>query len=198
MTTVTSSTPVAVRLRFGTSAAHAQLEARLDLLGPTLTRERYRRLLERLHGFHAVLEPRLDAWHARDPVLDWPARRKLGLLAADLADLHRGHPGNLPRCPDVPEVENTARALGVLYVVEGATLGGTLIAAHLRDTDVPTGALRFFSCYGDQVGRRWRRWRQATDTWVGADPARSDAVVESATETFTVLARWLAPAGVVR
>ena len=129
-------------------------------------------------------------------MLDWPNRRKLGLLAADLADLHRGDPGSLPRCPDVPEVEDTACALGVLYVIEGATLGGALIAAHLRDTDVPAGALRFFSCYGDQVGRRWRGWRHVTTTWVDADPARGDAVVESAAETFAVLARWLAPAGV--
>ena len=157
-------------------------------------------LLERFWGFHLVLEPRLDAWHAREPRpgLDWPHRRKLAALASDLAvlglaphDVRR-----LAHCPDVPELTTTATALGVLYVVEGATLGGRVIADHLRGGAVPPAALGFLTCYGTRVGRLWRDYRAATTSFVGTDLVRADEVVAAATATFEVLGRWLAPAGV--
>jgi heme oxygenase len=163
-----------------------------------MTADRYRRLLERFHGFHAELEPRLDAWHVAEPVLDWPPRRKLPGLRADLARLGVSHAAvaQLPRCPDVPRVDSTADALGALYVVEGATLGGTLIVRHLRTEPlVPHGAVDFFGSSGADVGRRWRRWHQATDEWVGSDAARADAVVAQARVTFDCLERWLRPVG---
>lgn len=197
MQTVTSATPVTARLRAETRSAHDRLEGDLDLLGPGLTRDRYLRLLERFHGVHAVLEPRLDAWHVRDPRLDWPQRRKLAMLRADLVAL--GLPparlASLAPCPGLPEATTTASALGVLYVVEGATLGGRLIAAHLVSAGVPEAAVHFFGSYGDDVGRRWRHWRRVCDAWVGHDQARADAVVAAAVSTFDALGRWLTPEG---
>ena len=200
MTSVTVATPLAVRLRAETREAHARLEDSLDLLGGDLSRARYRLLLEGFLGFHAVLEPRLDLWHDRRGLLDWPVRRKLDLLRQDLVDLGATGPDldRLPWCPDAPAVGLTAQALGALYVVEGATLGGRVIAEHLRGSDVPSSALRFFASYGEQVGRRWNRFRAVSADWVGSDPERADAVVDSAVATFEVLARWLAPAAVLR
>jgi heme oxygenase len=198
----TDGLPAAVtqRLRTETRAAHDRLESDLDLLDGRLGPDRYRLLLERFLGFHRVLEPRLDRWHDATPLLDWPVRRKTALLLADLADL--GVDGSaldaVPDCPEVPDVDGSAAALGVLYVVEGATLGGRLIAERLRDGVVPATALRFFGSYGDEVGRRWHHWRAVTTTWVGADAGRADAVVRSATGTFEVLGRWLAPAAARR
>ena len=187
---------VLLRLRSVTGAAHARLEAELDLLGRGLDPDRYRRLLERFLGFHRIVEPRLDAWHRAADLLDWPDRRKTALLVADLGDLGVG-PGRLaalPDCPDVPEITSTADALGILYVVEGATLGGRVIAEHLRGGCVPVRALRFFGSYGEDVGRRWNGWRTTTRGWVGEDGVRADGVVAAAAETFAVLGRWLAPA----
>lgn len=191
----TDRTPGAVlrRLREETGPAHHRLEADLDLLGGRLTVQRYRLLLERFLGFHQVLEPRLDAWHARAGLLDWPERRKRVLLERDLAELGSDHRAVLD-CPDVPAVEDTADALGVLYVVEGGTLGGRMIADHLRGSAVPASALRFFSSYGDEVGSRWNRWRRTTAAWVGSDEDRAGEVVAAAAGTFAVLGRWLAPA----
>lgn len=147
-----------------------------------------------------VLQPRLDAWHAREPQpgLHWPHRRKLVALQSDLSVLGLAPDDvrRLARCPDVPAVTTTASALGVLYVVEGATLGGRVIADHLRGGAVPPAALGFFGCYGTQAGRRWRDYRAVTTSFVGADVVRADEVVTAATATFEVLGRWLAPAGV--
>jgi heme oxygenase len=81
-------------------------------------------------------------------------------------------------------------------VVEGATLGGTLIVRHLRtEPRVPPDALDFFGSSGSDVGRRWRRFGRVTQEWVGSDPARADAVVAQACATFDCLERWLRPVG---
>jgi heme oxygenase len=189
------SRPVTVRLRSETLDLHASVEAALAYLDETLDPARYLPLLERWYGFLVVLEPRLDAWHARDGLLDWPPRRKLALLSTDLRVLGVRSRGRreLPRCPDVPTVESSAQALGALYVVEGATLGGRLLAERLQQAPLPVDALHFFSSYGPDLGRRWHRWRAATTAWVADDTGRADAVVATARETFQVLARWLAP-----
>jgi heme oxygenase len=189
-----SGTGVAARLRAETRPVHRCLEDELDLVGPGLTVARYRSVLELFHGYYAVLEPRLDSWHRADPVLDWPRRRKLDRLRADLAVLGVDA-RSLPVCPDVPDPPGTAEALGVLYVVEGATLGGQVIVRSLRDGgEVPVAATGFFASYGPEVGRLWRDWRRTTESWVGGDDARADAVVAQALLTFATLRDWLAPA----
>ena len=191
-----AGTGVAGRLRAETQPVHRRLETELDLLGPGLTVARYRAVLELFHGYHAALEPRLDAWHRTEPGhldLDWPRRRKLGLLRADLAVLGVDA-RSLPVCPTVPALRGTAEALGALYVVEGATLGGQVIVRSLRaGGQVPVAATGFFGSYGAEVGRLWRDWRRATEAWVGEADARADAVVAHAVLTFTTLRGWLAP-----
>lgn len=186
--------PVRLRLREATRAGHDQVERELRLLDGSLTPHRYQEVLGRFYGYYAVLEPALDAWHEREGLLDWPARRKLHLLAADLRELGMGEPDTraLPRYPEAPAIGSSAEALGTLYVVEGATLGGAVIARRLRGEGFPPSALGFFTCYGSDVGARWRQWSEVTTAWVGDDRRRSDAVVDAARTVFAQLGGWLA------
>jgi heme oxygenase len=183
--------PVRLRLREATRDSHDQVEGELRLLDGSLTPQRYREVLERFHGYYAVLEPALDAWHEREGLLDWPARRKLHLLAADLGELGAPDPADLPMCPEVLAIASSAEALGALYVIEGSTLGGAVIARRLRAQGFAPSALGFFSCYGSDVGGRWRTWSEVTTAWVGGDRARSDAVVAAARTVFSQLGGWL-------
>jgi heme oxygenase len=185
---------ITTRLRAETREVHQRLETELGLVDGELTAARYRDVLARFHGFYAVLEPRLDRWHHAHPVIDWPDRRKLPALAADLRSLGLSaeQVAALPPCPSVPRVDDVAAGLGTLYVVEGATLGGQLLVRELSPV-VPSASLAFFASYGPEVGRRWRHWRRVTDAWVGDDVARGDAVVAQATRTFETLRDWLAP-----
>ena len=189
-------TSVTARLRAETGEAHAALEADLDFLDENVDPERYAALIRRWYGFHAVLEPRLDRWHEQSGVLDWPPRRKLALLRADLAALGVRARGvhEIPHCPGVPLVPTSSQALGVLYVVEGATLGGAVLDRRLGRSRVPSAARHFLSSYRDDVGPAWERFRTATTRWVAGDPAREDAVVAAALGTFAALRSWLPPA----
>lgn len=187
-----STAPIGARLRAETRDLHAEVERTLSFLTPEVRRTDYRSFLECWHGFHRVLEPRLDAWHRREELLDWPPRRKLGLLEADLRTLgaDSGELGGLPACPGVPQVDGTAAALGVLYVVEGATLGGAVLRRRLTSGCVPHAAVRFLSSNGDDIGGRWRTLQAATASWVGDHPGQADRLVATARGTFEVLVRW--------
>ncbi len=64
----------------------------------------------------------------------------------------------LPRCSRILSLPDLAQALGCLYVLEGATLGGQVLS---RRSAEPFGFTRahgcaFFHRYGDQVGPLWQ------------------------------------------
>ena len=183
-------------LRTGTAAEHRTVEDVLDLLDPELDRRRLAQVLALLHGFWVAAEQGLDRWAASRPAdaraVDWDRRRRAGLFVLDLGAL--GVPASA-EVPSLSAVGDTDQALGRLYVLEGATLGGVFIDRHL--TGLPALAdvrIRAFSPYGRETGAMWAAYRRATRQHVraGGDAGR---VLASARETFRALADWCRPAG---
>ena len=178
-------------LRAATRDHHAALEAALDLTAEGLDLAAYRRVLARFYGFHAALEPRLEAaapWEDLGWAFD--VRRKLPLLRRDLAALGLD-PAALPRCDALPPLAGLQAALGCMYVIEGSTLGGQQLARHFArhlGLEATTGAA-YFGSYGAEVGPRWRDFRAfLAERGDPADPAGPIA----AAGTFAALAAWLA------
>ena len=194
MTTSAAMPPVLSRLRAETRAEHDAIEAALDLTGDGLTRDGYRRVLERFYGFYAPLEPAIRAvggWADRG--LDLDARRKTPLLEADLRALGADAPASLPLCNDLPLLVTPADCFGCLYVLEGSTLGGQLISRHVQHAlgVTPETGGRFFHGYGDETGEMWQSFRAAVTGSV-VSPADQDAAVAAAKDTFSKLHRWAA------
>jgi len=53
-----------------------------------------------------------------------------------------------------------AEALGILYVMEGSTLGGTMIAKKLEGNPHFSGkTFPYFRCYGERTGSMWKNFR---------------------------------------
>ena len=185
------------RLRAETRAEHDAIEAALDMTGNGLTREVYRRVLERFYGFYAPLEPAIRAvggWADRG--LDLDARRKGPLLEADLRTLGVDAPTALPLCDDLPHLVTPADCFGCLYVLEGSTLGGQFISRHVHRVlgVTPETGGRFFHGYGDKTGEMWQSFRAAVTGFV-VSPADQDATVAAAKDTFRKLHRWTAARG---
>lgn len=181
-------------LKERTRPQHERVEQRLPLLRDDLSTEAYRDLLTRFHGFYAPLEARLCAVRGWDGVgVDPAGRLKTPLLRRDLVVLDVDADA-LPRCPALPDVDTLARALGAMYVLEGATLGGQLIRRHLaRTLDLsPDRGCAFFASYGDRVGPMWKTFGAALSTWADAHPQEEDEIVDAAAQTFTRLDAWLA------
>jgi heme oxygenase len=89
-----------------------------------------------------------------------------------------------------------AGALGALYVSEGATLGGSLIAPHVRAVLGPDVPVSFFAGGGTDVVARWATCRRVIDHLVVTvdDRAESCAV---AVAVFERLAELLGAGDVV-
>ena len=184
------------RLRTATAADHEQVERTLDLMDPGLDRPRLIRSLTVLHGFWRSAESGLSDWAAREPVdaasVDWSRRRRADLYADDLRAL-----GAPPAAagPALPRLAGTDEALGRLYVLEGATLGGTFIDRHLAALPALAGVrLRAFSPYGGQTGAMWRSYRRAARARVEAG-GDADRMVAAARATFAALAAWSGTVG---
>ncbi len=124
---------------------------------------------------------------------DMLRRIKLPLLSADLRALGVGSDAQeqLPVCRDLPVCDGLAAALGCLYVLEGASLGGQVISRHFNHSlnlNAHNGTA-FFTGYGAATGPMW----QAFTTRLMAAGADEAALVNSACETFLSLEQWLYP-----
>lgn len=196
------SQPLSLRLRHATHDQHAQIEANprfARLMAPDLTRDEYRVLLARLFGHHAPAEAALGAAAQLLPAaLGLPRRlRRTGLLAADLVALGMAAPriAGLPRCQD-HAIRSAAEAWGLLYVLEGATLGGQVIARHLALTLGlgPQDGAGALVPHGAETGALWRGFKQALDEAAEDPDFDSEATIEAARRAFGTLDAWVAGA----
>lgn len=181
------------RLRDRTRPYHEAVEQQLGLLERPWSADQYRALLRRFLGYYDPIEGRIEAaadWSGLG--FDWPRRRKTPLLQRDLLSVGDAPDvvAGLPRCADLPDVEGLPQALGCLYVLEGATLGGRVVARHLRGIPGLAGGtgFSFFSSYGDEVGPMWRAFGEFLSTWANSG---DETIIKVACETFTTLGRWL-------
>lgn len=94
------------------------------LTSSQLSHSEYECVLRSMLGFHDVAESRLAQVSDRLP-LDTSVRKKAHLAARDLRHLGMSPEciAAIPRCASIPEISSVDAALGLLYVLEGSTLG---------------------------------------------------------------------------
>ena len=97
----------------------------------------------------------------------------------------------MPRCTNLPRLSCAEDLAGCLYVLEGACLGGQVIARTLRQRlGVAKGSgASFFVGDAEATSARWILVLTWLDGLVRAG-ARSEAIAASACATFLTLARW--------
>lgn len=188
-------------LKSETATLHQRVEGQLGLLEQPLTLARYRQVLEAFYGFYAPVEIRLSRLAAVGPALGISLRARAGLLESDLAALgvSRCDLADLPWCDELPRLSRREHLAGCLYVLEGACLGGQVVARALRvrlAIEKGSGAA-FFVGDADGTAARWRQVVGWLDGLVDVG-ARSEQIVASACATFLALARWLEQQGVSR
>jgi heme oxygenase len=187
------ASPLRRELRRETADLHRRLEIDLGLLESDLSLDRYRRVLALFFGFYASIEASLARVASAGPPLGLPLRARAALIESDLLSL--GLSGReiaeLPRCDDLPRLSCPAELAGCLYVLEGACLGGQVIAPALRARlGVAKGSgASFFTGDAEETPARWRlfvAWLEA----LGGAGAATVEVVGSARATFLAFARW--------
>lgn len=168
------------RLRDATRADHERLESRADLLGRVRTAEGRRAVVQRFWRLHAEVEAAAAPWLENLDGLDFHERRRTRRLDADLATLGLEAPGDHP---DIPVVRSISEALGLLYVLEGSTLGGRVIRRSLEAQGSDMHGLSFLDPYGQQSGARWRGFLAVLDG-AARTPENVEAAVRGAVAGF--------------
>ncbi|MFD9697541.1 biliverdin-producing heme oxygenase [Lentzea sp. NPDC059081] len=167
---------VLARLRTGTRAAHRALEDAVGFAPGHIPLARYEEVLAAFLGVHEPLEKALEASITAHG-LPWELSPGADRLAADLRGLgwSPARIASLPRSAP-PDVEAVPALVGCLYVVEGAKLGGRLIARWAGDAPVS-----FFAADGD-ARRRFGEFGALAEAVVPA--GEEAAAVDAATLLF--------------
>jgi heme oxygenase (biliverdin-IX-beta and delta-forming) len=186
------------QLKRDTTSLHRRLETDLGLLDADLSVDRYRRILELFLGFYSPIEARMGHVVSAGLALGFPLRPRSGLIETDLRSigLSDSQVANLRRCVDLPRLSSVEELAGCLYVIEGACLGGQLIAPALRDRlgVIQTCGAAFFVGDAERTGERWRLFLIWLEDLVRAG-GTTEEIVTSARDTFLALALWVEQAG---
>lgn len=152
----------------------------------TRDRARYGKLIGAMLSFHLAAERELRRFETEfsSRGLSMEGRYKAELLRLESRDL---------KSPSVTEpliaFASAAHAAGSVYVMEGSTLGGLVIAksvhTHLAHRS------RYYGCYGGETAQRWRSTSKQLDGFT-RDAGDMQAMVSGANMTFAALHAHLA------
>lgn len=157
------------------------------LLSIDYSKPEYAEHLSRLLGFYEPFEAALARAMEGGA---WPALPgRSDLLRRDLEDLGFGPSAvrAFPRCDAVPVVSKTTLA-GCLYVYEGASLGGQIVARHLMRSLGDGHAFAFY--HGDAAGRQ-RQWKTFCASLERCSVPSLEAAAASAVSIFSALGDWM-------
>ncbi len=186
------------QLRRETAGLHKRLEAQLGLFESELSIHRYVQVLQIFYGFYAPVESSLVRLMAAGPRLGFPLRARAELIESDLValGLSRHELAELPRCTNLPRLSCAEDLAGCLYVLEGASLGGQVIAPRLGQLlGVAKGSgASFFVGDAEATSARWILVLAWLEELVRAG-ARSEEIVASACATFLAFAHWVEQQG---
>ncbi|HDS1737038.1 biliverdin-producing heme oxygenase [Pseudomonas sp. BP8] len=190
----TVSSPLLLALREGTQACHKGLETRLPFFHADFDLPAYRRLMQAYYGFHAPLETLLSGYQGSERAKTPTLVSDLQALTLTAADIDA-----LPLCQALPVIDNEASALGVMYVIEGSTLGGQVLKRAMAERlgiDADNGG-GFLDVYGAMTGQHWRSFLQRLEQ-APASAAAQACTVHAAVATFERFEQWLEHSAVLR
>lgn len=172
------------KLKEATRAQHEEVEGVVDVMNQMFKIEDYKAMIGNFRRFYEAYEPTLPIDELQAAGFDYEQRRKLPSLENDSVALGLKEI-DLPAFNALSEVSSVARAFGSLYVIEGSTLGGQVIARHLKEHLglTPANGGAFFSSYGAEVGPMWKQFGAAI-TEFAAGGENDEMIVQAARETF--------------
>jgi heme oxygenase (biliverdin-IX-beta and delta-forming) len=177
------------RLRQETEADHRNVEGAVPLMHQGLNIAEYVQCLQRIYGVVAAWEERAAAIAPEWLLTAVLARQRSPLLELDLAWF--GVSEKDDRRPTLPEMNNLPSLFGTMYVMEGSTLGGQLIARHVEAAlHLSEGrGNSYFRGHGSQTGPLWKEFCEMLKLRIPDE--QTDTVVVSAKAMFRTFATWM-------
>ena len=109
-------------------------------------------------------------------------RKKRPLIEQDLKSLDLDH----QKATEELSFSSENEALGAMYVIEGSTLGGNVIAKQLSKTEeFDDVTFNFFGCYRENTGSMWKNFKEVLDREVSEK--NYDEVLSGAKKLYAFL-----------
>lgn len=178
------------KLKENTKQYHQLLEKKMVVKMKSITTlSEYVQLLSLFYSFFGGLELSIDRYIDTTLLPDYAQRRKSSALANDLLALSASLPLFALK-NNLPEIRDHIQCIGALYVMEGSTLGGKVIAKmmlqQMEVTNMP--GLSFFNGYGEHTMAMWQIFKQSIDTPLSG--TEQDIIIQSANDTFLQFSNW--------
>ena len=186
-------------LKKNTYPEHQAAEKKMILALKKLeTQEDYIRMLSWLYSFYAPLEDRIRQYVTEDTLPDITKRCRAGYILEDIkqsgetaGEIGEITANKITSAPekDLPIIDSADRALGALYVLEGSTLGGRIIAGMITRQLGPTAGNSYFNSYGAETENMWQSFKDFLDQPRSAE--QQAAIIDAAKETFITFKNWI-------
>lgn len=179
-------------LRQATHSNHLRLNRHtmlFDLTQPELSLTKYRNLLRAYRHFYAGVECNINKYLIKYPgTFQYAERYKLPWLVDDLVFFHDAEEAPdliISRALYLPEIQQVGQLIGVLYTLEGATLGGQVISRSLAEHHGLTSSkgARFFNGYGVNTTNMWQVFLRFAES-ISDNEVECNAAIISACNTF--------------
>lgn len=173
-----------------TKIHHQQVEKVLVQELKNLTdKDNYGRLLERLFLFYKPIETDLHNVIDETLIPDISERKHTQRILTDLELLEYEAPRELSTSQ--LEISSPSYALGILYVIEGSTLGGQIISKMIHNNLPMEGidATNYFSSYRELNGEMWKKFGNRISEI--EDSVDHTELLQGAKDTFNNLKYWL-------
>ncbi len=176
---------ISTQLKAATADLHQEVENKMSavLFQDDLRPESYQQLLAGMYSVYEDMENAVCRFPSLNELMT--DRSKLKWLESDLLFLSH-QTGFTPSRPpsDSLQVEE-GTAWGMMYVMEGATLGGAVISRHLANYSwVSDDCLSFFVSYGDQRGKMWKAFIDSLENFNQLNPELNPRIMEGAHNAF--------------
>lgn len=150
--------------------------------------EDYIRMLNWLYGFYAPVEQLIRQHLTEENFPDINRRSRAEYILWDIRESGLPVPGP-ELCERLPVIDSFHRALGAMYVLEGSTLGGRIIAGMICRSLDSTRCLSFFNGYGAETGYMWSTFKTYLNQPFST--AERHQIIAAAEDTFLTFNNWI-------
>lgn len=176
-------------LKSETRPEHDSIESTLNLMDPSMDEDKYKKILKGFYGYYKTVEELLRSRPEIYPEERW----KLSTLENDLNFFNiKSESISAISSEEIPH-KSLEDLLGLIYVIEGSTLGGQVLSQHFQKKFAlaQNGGLSFFSGYGPQTMNKWKETKSRIEDLVQNNHLNHSALIEAAKASFSSLENWL-------
>lgn len=192
---VTYPSALRSRLKELTQPFHTSIENNpyaVKLANGSITHEEYNRFLHKMQAFVLPMEERFVGFEIEFEKIGVTLRERLRRydLQNDIKALEMPKPGDIA-APDVPKLDSFARALGALYVMEGSTMGGKIIASRINQGLLGENPpMDYIYPYKENTMPMFQAMCKSIETFEHNGGNQEEAII-GACETYLKLEKWL-------